>query len=281
MLQFFRGGPYFVTVSALPLFIRWGGWLGMLFIAVCQLVLIARGGIGPSPAIEEEERKGRSQLKAETDQLPQEPGAESLIPIDGAAVDIMEVVFPPRYLEIFKKMQMAIAKDREWFLSFVKSAAPGEPLPYDPRFGITKDEFDEMRKLGKRARLIKVKTVKLHVVKEGRVIAFDGGKDLPELTGVKLDLAANVVTTPFGEAKESSRIEATEEQKLTGPWNGLQWKLEQGSERPLRFTIAKLALGKLQKSGRGILYYDASHFDGRLQKTVQYVLSYDLQPPTK
>jgi hypothetical protein len=205
--------------------------------------------------------------------------ARALVPRDGTEVDVMEMVFPNRYLELAKKIKKAVEGNREWFLSHVnKAAAAGKPLPYDRRLGVTKEEYEELRKLGEQKTLKKVGSVKLRVKQIGDRYAFDGGSDLPDLKGLVLDVKTSTVTTPFGEAKERTTIKANENQTLTGPWNGLQWKLEKISASPRAVTLAKLALGRLVKSGRGILYYDVSHVGEKSKKTVTYTLQYDLPP---
>jgi len=74
---------------------------------------------------------------------------ESLLPADGTVMDVMELKAPPRLEELAAKLQQTVAKDPEWWLAHVRKAKPGEPIPYDARLGLSKEEFDEFLSLAK------------------------------------------------------------------------------------------------------------------------------------
>ncbi len=204
---------------------------------------------------------------------------EDLLPRDGAVVDVMELVFPDRQKESAKQIQQTVQKDPDWFLSHIKKAKPGEPLPYDPRLGVTKREYEEFLKLAEEVTLKKVRTAKLSVARNGNRIALDGGRALPHLKSVELDLDADSVATPFGDARVRETIKASEGQKATGPLNGLAWRLETLEENPLNGTVVKFSLGRLEKTDRGILYYDVKQVDPGSKTRITYILLFDLKPP--
>jgi hypothetical protein len=135
-----------------------------------------------------------------------------------------------------------------------------------------------MLKLADQKTLKKVGSVKLRVKQDGNRFAFEGGAHLPDLKGLVLDIKANTVTTPFGEAAVRTTIKASDAQQLTGPWNGLQWKLEKISKSPPTATQVKFGLGRVVKSGRGMLIYDVTHLEAKSKKLVTYILQYDLKP---
>ncbi len=202
---------------------------------------------------------------------------EALLPDDGASVDIMQLVSPLRLLELTKKFGQGVAQNLQWWISALKKAAPGEPVPYDPRLGLTRDEYDEFLALSKKVTLSKVKSTFLRISRDGDRFTFDGGVDLPDLTGVELDLTSNSVRTPFGVAAQRSEIKASEGQTWTGPWNAVQWKFEKfGPQLGMGTTIA-FALGRLIKTGRGILYYDVSETTEKSARSLLDVLYYDLK----
>jgi len=177
-------------------------------------------------------------------------------------------------------MQAAVRKDREWFMDYVMThakSAPGKPLPYDQRLGLTPEEYAELLMLGDQKFLVKNGTAELAVTSDGHRVSIDGGTALPELHGVHLDIDTDKVTTPFGETTTHKTIKASDGQELTGPWNGLQWKLEKGSERTSEVTIVRLCLGRLVKSSRGITYYEVKCTGPEANKAVTYILQYDLK----
>lgn len=201
-----------------------------------------------------------------------------LLPADGKAVDVMQVQAPPRLAEFARKLQQAAAKNPDWWRAHVQKAKPGEPLPYDARLGLTKKEYEEFLSLSSKMTLMKVKVAKVGVKRDGPRITLNFGDDLPGMKEVVLDLKAGTVTTPFGVAADRSRILASERQKATGPWDGIQWKLEKVDKEPAGGVVVNFALGKLKESGRGILYYDVRQVGEKSMTRVSYVLQYDLKP---
>lgn len=205
------------------------------------------------------------------------PRVEDLLPADGTAMDVMELKAPPRLEELTKKLRRAVAKEPDWWLAHLKKAKPGEPLPYDARLGLTKEEYGEYLRLARKMTLTKVKTAKVQVKRAGGRVVLSFGEDLPGFKEVILDLKADTVTTPFGVMTERSRIRASGGQKATGPWDGIQWKFARSEEEPPRLTLVTFALGKLKGSGRGILYYDVKQGGEKSRTGFSYVLQYGLK----
>jgi hypothetical protein len=114
-----------------------------------------------------------------------------LLPADGTTVDVMERKVPPRMEGLTKKLQQAIAKDPDWWLAHLRKGKPGEPVPYDPRLGFTKEEHEEYIALRKKITLTKVKTAKVRVQRGGQRIVLRFGEDFPAMREVVLDLKAD------------------------------------------------------------------------------------------
>jgi hypothetical protein len=203
------------------------------------------------------------------------PEIEALLPRDGAEVDVMEIVFPDRYMELLKPFQEATEKNRDWFQSHLRGATPGEPLEYDARLGLTKDEYEEFLDLSGKATLRKSKTAKLSVSRHGSRIVLNGGEELPALKDIVLDLDRNTVTTPFGDAKFSHHFESRN--TVTGPWNGLAWRLEDSDKRAvLQEQVIRFDLGRLLTTGQGILRYDVAYKEEQSRQRIVYILLYAL-----
>jgi len=215
-----------------------------------------------------------SSLAQQTASIPE---LGDLLPPDGAAVDVMELRAPLRLEELTKKLQQAVANDPDWWRGHVQRARPGEPLPYDARLGLTQKEYTEYLSLAEKITLTKVRVAKVEVKRDGERIVLSFGDDLPGLREAVLDLKADTVTTPFGITTNRKRIRASEGQKVTGSWDGLQWKLEEIEEEPARVTSVKFALGRMKESGRGILYYDVKQISEKLRTEFYHILQYDLQ----
>jgi hypothetical protein len=188
----------------------------------------------------------------------------------------MQLTFPPRMEELSKKLARAIAKNPDWWADHLKKAKPGEPVAYDVRLGLTKEEYEEYLSLVKKAVFKKVQTGKLNV-KHGERVVLNGDDHLPNFKDIELDLKADAVITPYGTAAERSQITASDSQRASGPWDGVQWKLQKDEREPARSTSVLFALGKLKESGRGVLYYRVMQTSEQPPLNIYYFLEYDLR----
>src|SRR6266850_974825 len=66
-----------------------------------------------------------------------------VLPSGRCEIEIMTIQFSDRAEELTLKWQAAVATNQDWFLEQVKQAKPGKPLDYDPRLGVTKEEWAE------------------------------------------------------------------------------------------------------------------------------------------
>ena len=61
---------------------------------------------------------------------------------------INDVVFPPKLQKILSKIQKSMAENKEWFEQyFNKNAKDGEALPYNAKFGVTKESLRQLLKI--------------------------------------------------------------------------------------------------------------------------------------
>jgi hypothetical protein len=218
-----------------------------------------------------------SSIELRAQKQPTSPSVEALLPSDGTTADVMQMTYPRGMDELTKKLAQAIAKNPDWWAEHVKKAKPGQPVAYDVRLGLTQEEYTEYLSLSKKAVFKKVKTAKLNVKRNGERVVLSFDDRLPNLKPIELDLKADVVITTYGTAADRSQITASEAQKATGPWDGVQWKLVSVEEKPARSTSIQFALGKLKESGRGILYYNVSQVSEQSRVNVYYVFQYDFK----
>jgi len=214
----------------------------------------------------------------ETTCLSDEPAMEGprvadLLPTDGSEVDVMW--FPERLVELMKKLNAGVKENPGAFLVDVLKAN-GEPIDYDPRLGLSEEDHNELMRLSREFKFVKLTTapIKVHHAADG--IELDGGDLLPQLTGITVYPDKKKLKTPFGICTKVTEVRASDDQTRTGRCNGVQWECEQLFP-PSR---VRLMLGKLEESGRGLLIYDARGFEGLRPKRTSCVLTYDL-PPAK
>lgn len=205
---------------------------------------------------------------------------KSLIPSDRTTVELMQLVPPPRLVELSQKVKIALQKNsnREWLASLIENTPTGQPLPYDPRLGVSRTEYQEFLNLSQKLSVEKINTSLLEVKREGRKYVFVGNDSLNSLTGIKLDLDRNILETPHGTMTEIVEVVAdADRQRFTGAWNGVTWKLEQFDRSTNSNIKVQFSLGKLTQTGRGILHYDVTKISNNsVAKATPIILLYDL-----
>lgn len=192
------------------------------------------------------------------------------------AVDVMELSTAPRFAELALRMKAAIQRDPEWFQMHVQTrSAPGMPLPYDSRFGISEAEYGELLNAGTQASYQKSGEAVLVVTATERgTYVLDGGRQMSDLTGIELDFANDRVVTQYGVLDARSDLDAPDTTAL-GAWKGVQWKKHSANQ--LAVLSTDFALGRLHDSGRGVLLYDVKKVqaDGSRVR-IDLVLTYEL-----
>jgi hypothetical protein len=144
--------------------------------------------------------------------------------------------------------------DPTWFKEFSAKAKPGVPLPYEPKLGLTKEEYADYLKLwGKREFKPTEKDVML-ILRE----SF-GGSWIISCTGsaycistIRYDEASDIFKSPNGELKRISDIKADPD-SILGAWTGSEWKFEE--ESTLGKSKENLALGRFEGNKYGLIVY--------------------------
>jgi len=161
----------------------------------------------------------------------------------------MELGATAEHARIAGKMQHAIQEDAAWLKSYVAKAKPGEPLPYHPRLGVTKAEYDTL--LHAKMSLIDRGSVSIKLTANAQgALEFAADGLAGGLNGVTLSPERKSAQTPYGNLTVTSEISQDDAESATGRWKGVQWKKESA-------PAVTLALGRRQ-SGHGILYYDVT-----------------------
>jgi hypothetical protein len=202
--------------------------------------------------------------------VPASTGAEmtamqivALIPEDQTVCEVMIPQTPARLDELTEAIRAATRENPAWWNDYRTNAPEGEPLPYHENLGVTEEEYEEFLSLLGTKTLVKRGEVSLSVTsKDNSIYALNCTDTLATIQGVVIDLDKDRVETPFGTAEEKIYIEASPQQKLTGPWSGVEWKLVEIEDEKATGRVVQLALGKLEESGRGILYYKGSDAGG-------------------
>lgn len=190
-------------------------------------------------------------------------------------VGAVHLVRPARLAQLMRRLGEAASRDPAWWAAHVKSTYPG-PVAYDARLGLSKEEYREMRSLQAKGSTETVTGARLKTTRlaEG-AYALEGGKLLPELSGIVIDLAKHEVRTPFGALRTRTELDLDERFKL-GACRGVQWKLEEVDARALTGKVIKLFVGRLKGSDRAVLRYEVMARDTTGDTRVDVVVYYDL-----
>ena len=190
------------------------------------------------------------------------PKALGFLPKDAYVKGAITVVVPPADLDKFvAKVEAAAAQNVEWFKEYSKNAAPGVPLPYDPKLGLTEAEYEEYLKLWDAREFKAVEAVVLQLKEaSGGMWSItaavggggkEGGGSLP-ISTLKYDPEKDVFISPNGELKRLDDV-AADKNSILGEWTGHEWRFEE--ETSLGRTKENFALGKTGDGKFGLIVY--------------------------
>lgn len=204
-----------------------------------------------------------------------------VIPVGRIEVDVMEVALPKRAVELGERLRASVAQDDSWLREHIAAnARPGKVLPYHPKMGLTKSEYEEMLELSAQREARKTGTAVVGIESTApEAIRLDGGDTLPALTGIVVNFASMKIETRLGFCEEYEILEPTADRVIAGlgQYECCEWKCEIGDDDRTNMESTSLMLGRLTRSGRGFLYYKterienkAKTFDSRVVITFEY-----------
>lgn len=185
------------------------------------------------------------------------PEALDFLPEGELVKGATTVVIPPPELDKYVAMvEEAAQKDPEWFEEHSKKAAPGVPLPYDPKLGLTEEEYKEYLALWAKREFKSVDAVILQLKEggDGRWTinaAVPSGGSSP-ISTLKYDPAKDVFVSPNGTMTRLEDVDA-DENSILGAWSGHEWRYE--DENTLGKTKENFAIGKTDDGKFGLLIY--------------------------
>ena len=174
-----------------------------------------------------------------------------LTPGKTVAADIVTVQPPEEINEYLKKVDAAAKKDPEWFATHAKGARPGVPLPYDPKLGLTEQEYKEYIELWDQRGFQSLEKVAVTLTEEGEVWQIQvTGPGMP-IRLLRYDAKEDVWKSSNGTLKRIEDINA-DPKSILGAWSGQEWKLEK--EDPFVRSKENFAIGK-DDEGYGLMVY--------------------------
>lgn len=148
------------------------------------------------------------------------------LPNAAVTADIMDGVLQnARQVELQQKFQSAIQENQEWFVEHMKNITAGEPIPYDERLGLTKDEYTELQKFYANVEIVSTGEGDIIIEVKNDTIHFKSEGKLTHLDSLTIDLKNNIVI--FGRYKMSFSDTlniADDKNGLKSKWTGYEWK---------------------------------------------------------
>jgi hypothetical protein len=155
-------------------------------------------------------------------------------------------------------MMEAMKKNQEWFLNAAKQAPEGQPIPYDERMGISREDYDEFLKLGKQGTLKEAAALKFDIIDNpDGSHSLDAGPGLPMLKGLKFDAKREVIETPYGTLEGPREVTISGTGGALGPWKGIAYKFTESLDKTGSGKSLSLTLGRQTETGRRFLIYKA------------------------
>jgi len=160
---------------------------------------------------------------------------------------------PPEFEKYDVKVSAAARKDQKWFREFFSKTKPGDPLPFDERLGLTKEEYADYLVLWAKRDFATLQNVVLLLRQSsGNSWVITGDKGASLLTTIRYIPKEDVFRSPNGDLKRVDDIKA-EASGLLVAWSGQEWKFEE--ETGIGKTSESLALGRFSDNKYGIIVY--------------------------
>lgn len=159
---------------------------------------------------------------------------------------IVNVQFDKELPEYLKKFDDAAAKLPEAEqLELRKTLKPGQPIPFDSRFGMSKEDYDKYLEVWNRKKIVDVAPVVAGFVASGepgiwKVASSTQSGPMPFST-LKYDENKGVWTSPNGVLERKADVDYNESNNL-GAWKGQEWLYENKSS--FSHTAENVLMGK-------------------------------------
>lgn len=193
-----------------------------------------------------------------------EEDVKMLIPTGLLKADIMDQIRQnQRQTELTIRFKNGIKENYEWFLEYAKTIPKGEKMPYNEKFGLTKEEYSELTNFISNAEMISSGMETVFVENKNDTINFKSQGKLSPFNSLKIDLKNKTVL--FEENKlllTDTMNVTTDDNGLKSRWKGYIWRYEDPHELDfddlkevdnLNMKQYKFTIGRLEKNGKSYM----------------------------
>lgn len=206
----------------------------------------------------------------------------TLLPNTKVKADIMDgVLQSPRQVELTKRFQTAIKENYDWFLEYMKTIPKGEPMPYNAKLGLTKEEYTELIGFMNNVEVVSTGKEDIFIQIKDDFIRFKSYNKLAAFDSLMIDLKKNIVI--FGQYKmvfaDTLNI-TTDQNGLKSKWTGYSWRFEDPknldisnlkNQSTLKMIHYKFTIGQLEKNGKTYMSLKGREVKGGT-KTIDFEL---------
>jgi hypothetical protein len=215
-------------------------------IAIAMIVIVASTGCNSGGSDENEAVAPRvgidvwSRYSASSDRIalllqPRQSAAELFAPTLGDELRVLG-----------EKLQKAAEADPYHFLTLVGNTPDDEVPPFDPRLGLTREEYDDLM-FGTHVRLKKTGDTAVTIVSRPDERFVITG--MPGLKEVVIDAALQTVGTSFGDVLRPVEVKTDAPSPLTGPLVGYRWSEPSAAGALRRYRLREITLGQSPADG--------------------------------
>ena len=163
-------------------------------------------------------------------------------------------VIPPADIDKhIAKVESAAKRDPEWFKTYSTTAAPGTPLPYHEKLGLTRAEYDDYIALWRQREFRALEEVMLLLRKStGDTWTVTATGEAGAISTLRFNPESGNFRSPNGELVRIEDIKA-EADSILGEWSGPEWRFEE--ETLFGTTKENIAFGRYADGKSGLIVY--------------------------
>ena len=186
---------------------------------------------------------------------------------------IVQLGVAPEDQAIDRQFRAAVQKNMEWFKKYVTGQKSGGALPYDPRMGVSKEQYERLQHM--HADVHEVAPFEATVARgaDGSISFATKDPAAASLDKVKFPADGKVAETPYGPLGIFNPIHQTDARAPLGVWAGAEWAQVEPEDAPE--PSAKIAFGKRDPSGEGVMYYQVARYKDHPEQSLVVVYKLD------
>ena len=211
-----------------------------------------------------------------------EPDTPALFQLSGVLpegrceLQIMTVQLSARANELGGKLQASAAANREWFLKQVKKTAPGKPMDYDPRLGLTKQEYAEFLRESQHRQLVATGQVLACTFrKTGDALSLDVEDAGSPLRQIQLNLVTGELSASAGKMGKATWASSDDSQSAIGAHDRCSWTYDKSNLDAMDVRLVKLDIYRLKASGKILWrFQDSELVHGQINQQFEIVFQH-------